>query len=142
MKINPVMSGTEGTRKYVVLAGSARGVVGIRILSDRAAARIRVEPTKAGVKHLTKVLTSEDGWKQPGDAGQNRFSKVGGTTLLLRVTLAEALKAIGIGALKSAQICAGTLKANMSRVAAVASVKVSAKATKQGIVALLAEAAQ
>jgi hypothetical protein len=70
------MSGTEGTNEYTVLGRTPAGDrVGIRQLSD-GSVRIRVEPSVANVGHLCAGLTREEGWKQPDDNGQNRFSLV------------------------------------------------------------------
>lgn len=69
------MAGTEGTGKYVVLARTGRGKVGIRHLGGSY--RIRVEPFgERFVPKLAEYMSRVDGWKQPGDDEQNRFSKV------------------------------------------------------------------
>jgi hypothetical protein len=70
------MSGTESTDGYVVLGRTSAGDrVGIRPLGD-GSVRIRVEPSEANVGHLSAGLIREEGWKQPGDNDQNRFSLV------------------------------------------------------------------
>lgn len=70
------MAGTEGSDEYVVLARvPAADRIGVRKL-DSGAVRIRIEPSEANADHLGKELTRENGWKQPGDEGQNRFSIV------------------------------------------------------------------
>lgn len=72
---NPTyMAGTEGTGLYTVESFSELGRVGVRNLGY--ARRVRVEPTEAGLEELATLLTRENGWKQPGDQGQDRFSKV------------------------------------------------------------------
>ena len=70
------MGGTERTGEYSVRVITPRGRLGVRELSN-GSARIRVEPIgdqdfDDGVK---AYLTSEGGWKQPGDDEQNRFSR-------------------------------------------------------------------
>ena len=73
--VNPWhMAGTEGTGAYKVLAFTSRGRIGVREL-DHNLVRIRVEPLCQCVK-VAAVLTVKAGWKQPGDGGQNRWSKV------------------------------------------------------------------
>jgi hypothetical protein len=70
------MAGSEGTYEYTVLARvPATDRIGVRKL-DNGAVRIRIEPSEANTDHLSKALTRENGWKQPGDEGQNRFSIV------------------------------------------------------------------
>lgn len=70
------MAGTEGTGEYQVLSVSDYGRVGTRILSD-GRVRVRIEPGSAHAsKRLAEMFTRDDGWKQPGDAWQDRFSKV------------------------------------------------------------------
>jgi hypothetical protein len=82
------MDGTEGTGEYVVLATSSFGRVGYRDLGD--VVRVRVEPSTAHTATIAQSLTSEAGWKQPGDDGQDRFS--------LLVPKGEAAKAAVSGA--------------------------------------------
>lgn len=65
------MAGTEGTGEYAVVALSELGRVGVRGLGS-GDARIRVEPTAKSLE----LLAGRDGWKQPGDDGQKRYSKV------------------------------------------------------------------
>lgn len=68
------MAGTEGTGKYVVIANSDFGRVGVRYLSNDLV-RVRVEPkNEVGASELAAVCGS--GWKQPGEGGQPRFSRV------------------------------------------------------------------
>lgn len=69
------MGGTEKTGQYNVLARTALGTMGVRELSD-GRVRIRIEPTAEGAEALAKVFTRADGFKQPGDSGENRFSIV------------------------------------------------------------------
>jgi hypothetical protein len=107
-KKNPFyMAGTEGTGKYVVIAKTGRGRVGVRPLDGCTLdtmvgadhARIRVEPvTQKSAARIAGVLTVAKGWKRPGDDGQRRFSRVvydGGEKLKLQIT--KALTAIGVG---------------------------------------------
>lgn len=68
------MAGTENTGSYVVLANSGFGRVGVRYLAD-GTVRVRVEPSnEIGAGELAAILG--EGWKQPGDGGQPRFSRV------------------------------------------------------------------
>ena len=68
-----IMAGTEGTNMYLVLASSSFGRIGYRLLGHQV--RIRLEPaTEAHADKIAEVLTQDDGWKQPGSGGQNRFS--------------------------------------------------------------------
>ncbi|MES2007006.1 MAG: hypothetical protein V4436_02780 [Patescibacteria group bacterium] len=104
------MAGTEGTGRYVVIAKTARGRIGVRALggclvdqiTKLVNARVRVEPVKksATVTKMADVLSIGGGWKQPGDDGEHRFSTVvegGGKKLKLRVE--KALVALGAGSL-------------------------------------------
>lgn len=70
------VSGTEGTHNYAVIAASALGFVAVRLLTgDRY--RVRVEPTDpAASSTIGQSLSRAAGWKQPGDANQDRFSIV------------------------------------------------------------------
>jgi len=71
------MAGTERTGEYVVLARTRRGRIGVRVLKSfgKGHARIRVEPlARAPLGKMARSFTSD--WKQPGDGGQNRFSRV------------------------------------------------------------------
>ncbi len=67
------MAGTQNTGEYVTVAQTALGRCGLREYAP-GCFRIRVEPTAEGVLSLAAVLTRAEGWKQPGDSGQNRFS--------------------------------------------------------------------
>lgn len=69
------MAGTEGTGKYLVTHVTNLGRFGHRDLGN-GKTRLRVEPTKEGLPLFAQHLTRTDGWKLPGDSGQNRFSKV------------------------------------------------------------------
>jgi hypothetical protein len=70
------MAGTEGTGEYKVIGRTGRGKVGVRQLGN-GMYRIRVEPFGARfVPKMAEYMSRIDGWKQPGDGGQNRFSKV------------------------------------------------------------------
>jgi hypothetical protein len=87
------MGGTEGTGKYYVLAETPLGRIGVRDLGDSV--RIRVEPSAEGRKSLTSSLLSDNGWKQPGDNGQDRFSTVKAKHFQAPAALHGALNAIG-----------------------------------------------
>lgn len=93
------MRGTEGTKKYKTLVSTHRGAVAFRDLHD-GTFRVRVEPRHDDeiVAKLSETLARSAGWKQPGDSGQHRFSKVVGT-LALHETLAKAQEALGVGEL-------------------------------------------
>ncbi len=99
------MAGTEKTGEYVVLAVTKRGRLGIRNLGDHGF-RIRVEPNGRGnLARLRRRLTAEklvrdDGWKQPGDNSQSRFSRVVFYADRASKFVAEALEAIGYQAFK------------------------------------------
>lgn len=86
------MAGSEGTGEYVVVGRTPRGKVGVRKLNN-GQCRIRVEPFgERFIPKMAEDLSSADGWKQPGDNGQNRFSKV---TDDLAEDMKTALVAIG-----------------------------------------------
>lgn len=73
------MAGTEGTGEYVVIAATRRGRIGVRVLQGfgQGHVRIRLEPSKrAPLAQMAKAFPV--GWKQPGNDGQNRFSRVVG----------------------------------------------------------------
>lgn len=103
------MAGTEKTGKYIVLACTSRGRVGVRVLDGNpdeldtiTEARVRVEPGN-GTKMLKSMATalSSNDWKQPGANGQHRFSIVtDGESLPHR--LREGLAAIGADTLITA----------------------------------------
>lgn len=87
------MAGTEGTGEYRVLAMNDTGRLGFRVL-ENGKVRIRIEPTTEGKATLAETFTVDAGWKQPGDFGQQRFSKVvsmGDETIS---TVVAALKAM------------------------------------------------
>lgn len=69
------MAGTERTGKYTVVGYNGNGRVGFRELPADST-RIRIEPTAEGLAALQQHFTREAGWKQPGESGENRFSKV------------------------------------------------------------------
>lgn len=94
------MAGTEGTNQYVGVAKTARGTVAVREVAP-GHYRIRVEPRMSrGATVIGRKLTREFGWKQPGDSGQNRFSKVTSASELPAV-LNEVVTALGVGSLKT-----------------------------------------
>ncbi|MCX6778626.1 MAG: hypothetical protein NTU97_00125 [Candidatus Magasanikbacteria bacterium] len=69
------MAGTERTFKYVVVALTPKGRVGYRDLGNELF-RVRVEPQNGSTAELGTNFLRENGWKQPGDNNQNRFSRV------------------------------------------------------------------
>lgn len=70
------MLGTEGTGSYERVLKNSLVQVGSRDLGG-GKFRLRVEPASAiSAQCLTSYLRREDGWKQPGDQGQVRFSIV------------------------------------------------------------------
>lgn len=99
------MAGTEGTGQYLVLASTARGRVGVRVLTGNVKhmshiheARVRVEPANANgaAREVGKLLIPRLSWKQPNDK-QLRFSTVTPGERKLKRRLTLALKAIGTG---------------------------------------------
>ena len=82
------MAGTESTGKYLVLCKSDRGRIGVRDLGNNRF-RVRVEPAPG----MSLPLSRNDGWKQPGNGGQQRYS-----TMAAKETLTAAVNA-AIGAL-------------------------------------------
>lgn len=101
------MAGTEKTGAYCVICKTARGRIGVRVLSgDLGAAvatqvaRIRVETIggNVAVNKVSAILKSEAGWKQPGDGGERRFSTVADTATDVKKALLKGLVALGVGA--------------------------------------------
>lgn len=94
------MAGTEKTGEYIVLGRTGRGKVGVRDLGNETY-RIRVEPF--GMRFVPKMaeyMSRSDGWKQPGDDGQIRFSLlVRGQSL--KESMSTALASIGHNVLVS-----------------------------------------
>ena len=87
------MAGTERTGKYLVIARNSLARIGFRVLGW-GEVRVRIEPVdEASAAALAKVFTRQKGWKQPGEGGQNRFSKVCGRMEALLV-LGRALRAL------------------------------------------------
>jgi hypothetical protein len=97
------MAGTEGSFEYTVQSASLRGRVGQRELNGIY--RIRVEPapeaTASTIATMAEHMPRAQGWKQPGDDVQNRFSIVvsGSDQAHLATMLAET--ALGESELKS-----------------------------------------
>ncbi len=100
------MAGSEGTGRYVVLAATARGRVGIRVLGGEVekithirSARVRVEPKPKAVQKMTDMLPAKN-WKQPGQDGQQRFSTVVETAVKnsgrVKRNLIRGLQALGV----------------------------------------------
>lgn len=71
------MAGTENTGKYTVVLVMPDGTkVGYRQF-ETGKYRIRVEPSNDAIAvKLAVALSRTNGWKQPGDSGENRFSTV------------------------------------------------------------------
>jgi hypothetical protein len=69
------VAGTEKTGNYAKILDTDLGLVAFRLTGGYV--RVRVEPanTEAAEK-LAEKLTRSTGWKQPGDSGENRFSKM------------------------------------------------------------------
>ncbi len=88
------MAGTEGTGEYKVAVVTNRAKVGYRDLGQ-GRYRLRVEPTNPSANETLAGAFPLEGWKQPGDSGQNRFSTViySGETELEQV-LTAAVKAV------------------------------------------------
>ncbi len=94
------MAGTQGTGEYKVIGRTGRGKVGIRNLGD-GSYRIRIEPFGTRfVPKMAEYLSHVDGWKQPGDGGEERFSRVVGDGNL-KEQVKTALAAIGHNVLVS-----------------------------------------
>ncbi len=90
------MAGTENTGQYVVMCHTVLGRVGVRTLSG-GSSRVRVEPISteaAGI--MAASLTRPGYWKQPGDNGQPRFSRMASNDCGLRAVLAQALIALRV----------------------------------------------
>lgn len=88
------MAGTEGTGAYTVYAVTVKGRLGVRKLGG-GNSRVRVEPVTGFELELAATLTRAGGWKQPGDEGQKRFSKVVGNVDDLSVAVMAGLEALG-----------------------------------------------
>ena len=93
-------AGTEGTGEYKTVLKTRYGKVAFRDLGGSV--RVRVEPSSYANGKLAELLGRDRGWKQPGDGGQNRFSKVVSASQL-KATLEVAKLALGVGRLKSRQ---------------------------------------
>lgn len=90
------VSGTEGTHNYVVIAASPLGFIAVRLLNSDSY-RVRVEPdSPEGANTIAKSLSRSNGWKQPGDSAQNRFSIVVSASNL-HDTIAKAVDALSTG---------------------------------------------
>lgn len=86
------MAGTEQTGQYVVLAVGPMGRVGFRDLGGNY--RVRVEPSTRKVVSFMKKHFGAD-WRQPGDGGQFRYSKVVFGEAGCKAALTTALTALG-----------------------------------------------
>jgi hypothetical protein len=90
------VSGTEGTHNYVVIAASPLGIIAVRLLNSNCY-RVRVEPdSPEGANTIAKSLSRSNGWKQPGDSAQNRFSIVVSASNLHDI-IAKAVDALSTG---------------------------------------------
>ncbi len=91
------MAGSQKTNEYVVMAGTSRGRIGVRRLPCGQCGtdhfRVRIEPAnKKAAASIAKGLTPAEGWKQPGDEGQFRFSKMVDTLDDLGLVVKEGFK--------------------------------------------------
>jgi len=69
------MAGTEKTGEYLVVLCGKYGRLGVRELPEGW--RVRIEPSnQKSAEKLHAFFSEEEGWKQPGDTGQFRFSAV------------------------------------------------------------------
>lgn len=68
------MAGTEGTNTYVVPLKCSNGSLGYRPDRARGVYRVRVEPASAEAADRMASAFPAPAWKQPGNAGQPRFS--------------------------------------------------------------------
>lgn len=94
------MAGTEKSYEYTVLARTGRGKVGVRVLPG-GTVRIRVEPFgERFVAKMKEYMSRSDGWKQPGDNDQFRFSFIAPAGKA-KEAVQTALAAIGHGQLVS-----------------------------------------
>lgn len=90
------MAGTEMTYEYLVIVRTRRGRLGVRPLYG-GTFRVRVEPAKVGnnlIKTPFTELSRENGWKQPGDNNQTRYSIVVSDLEELREVLWAAIQAL------------------------------------------------
>jgi hypothetical protein len=88
------VAGTERTGNFAKILDTDLGLVAFRLTGGYV--RVRVEPAnKEAAEKLAKKLTRSTGWKQPGDSGQNRFSKVFYTSGEAIAGIEFAIKALG-----------------------------------------------
>jgi hypothetical protein len=88
------VAGTERTGNFAKILHTDLGLVAFRLTGGYV--RVRVEPANnEAAEELAKKLTWERGWKQPGDSGQNRFSKVFYTSGEAIEGIEFAIKALG-----------------------------------------------
>lgn len=88
------MAGTEGTGEYTVTLVTDRGRVGFREYRP-GKFRVRVEPeTASSAASMTADFQRGDGWKQPGDSSQNRFSLVVSGEAEMQQVVAHAVRAL------------------------------------------------
>lgn len=88
------MAGTEGTGQYLVIGRTSSGRIGIRPLRG-GQVRVRIEPVSSqAASTLSEHFPREKCWKQPGDSGEDRFSRVivGEAGI---VVVEQAIKALG-----------------------------------------------
>jgi len=95
-EIKKHVAGTEGTHNYVVIGESKNGLVAVRIVNAHYV-RIRVEPRdEASATAMSSLLSSANGWKQPGDDGQIRFSTVTTGGAAMHGAVARAMEALAL----------------------------------------------
>lgn len=87
------MAGTEGTGRYSVLLKSALGRVGVRFLTGDMF-RLRIEPASPAAAATLAPNFPDGTYKQPGNAGQDRFSMVGYDKATLSDHVAKAVAAL------------------------------------------------
>ncbi len=91
------MAGTEKTGKYEVLLVSKLGRVGVRFLGG-SSFRLRVEPANPdAATKLASAFTRGNGYKQPGDGAQQRFSNMGSSAEQLKEQVTNAVAALNVG---------------------------------------------
>ncbi len=90
------VAGTERTGQYACLVMTDLGLVAVRPLLSSV--RVRVEPSDPqAAAQLAKYLTRAKGWTQPGDGGENRFSRVLSTDSEAIDAIATAIRRLGRG---------------------------------------------
>jgi hypothetical protein len=103
------MAGTEGTGKYNVVVVTPAVSIGVRNFGGGFRVRVELTGPKPPVA-LGRALTPVKGWKQPGDGGQQRYSKVARDAAGAEALVTEALQALGLK-LKPSLLAAATTAA-------------------------------